>query len=382
MEDRNMRSRSCGARRGFTLVELLVVIAIIGVLVALLLPAVQAAREAARRTQCTTNLKNVALGVLNYHDAKGSFPAPMSMPDVSFEPLYPTRLFGNWAIDILPYIEQAGLYQRFQYSKRTTDAGYPKRLGDDANREPRGTELSIMRCPSDARAEKFDGTHSGDGASPAGWARGNYGLNGFQFWPSTGLIKQAAGIDSGALASMVDYNVGMGIPSGPTSPKWSLKRVTDGSTNTIMLGEMRIGLSSQDRRGVWAMGMCGSNVLCRQAWNGATQPNDCKPGVDDTYDIQKVKDEVGDETLKQECMDAATVDSGQAVVRSLHIGGAFVALADGSVRFVSDFVNSGPIIYEGFVGQNGADSVKPENFGVWQRLNVSADGIQFEMPSS
>ena len=66
-------------RTGFTLVELLVVIAIIGVLVALLLPAVQAAREAARRTQCANNLRNLALGMLNYHDQIGNFPAPASV---------------------------------------------------------------------------------------------------------------------------------------------------------------------------------------------------------------------------------------------------------------------------------------------------------------
>ena len=90
---------------------------------------------------------------------------------------------------------------------------------------------------------------------------------------------------------------------------------------------------------MWAMGMCGSNVHCRQAWNGATQPNDCKDGVDDIYDIRKVIDEVGEGTLRQECMHGATVDSGQSVVRSVHPGGAFVALADGSVRFVGDVVD-------------------------------------------
>src|SRR5262245_12425139 len=101
------------SRSGFTLVELLVVIAIIGVLVALLLPAVQAAREAARRMQCQSNLKNIALGVLNFHDAHNYFPPPATMPpvaagqqDLQRAPLIAVRQYGNWAIDILPFIEQ------------------------------------------------------------------------------------------------------------------------------------------------------------------------------------------------------------------------------------------------------------------------------------
>src|SRR5688500_7922214 len=101
-EEATMRSRlPISRRRAFTLVELLVVIAIIGVLVSLLLTAVQAAGEAARRTQCTTNLKNVALGVVGFAESRKYLPPPMSMPDITYEPLYPTRLFGNWAIDIL-----------------------------------------------------------------------------------------------------------------------------------------------------------------------------------------------------------------------------------------------------------------------------------------
>ena len=373
-----MRGGLGNSRRGFTLVELLVVIAIIGVLVALLLPAVQAAREAARRTQCTTNLKNLSLAVLGYHDSKKYFPAPMTMPVTGYEPLYPTRLFGNWAIDILPFIEQQGLYQRFKYQKRTSDP--LQRLGDDVNREPRGTELAIMRCPSDGNTEKFDGTASGDGTSPAGWARGNYGLNGFQFWPSAGLIRQAAGLDSGGLASNVDFNVGMGIVSWPNTSNWSLKRVTDGASNTIMLAELRTGMNSLDRRGVWAMGMCGSNVICRQAWNGVTNPNQCAEHLDDIFDISKVKDSYGAEALKLECMDADAVDSGQIVVRSLHTGGVYAAMADGSVRFISDFVATGAAELGGFVDSSIPNFDK--NFSVWQRLNVSADGQHFEMPGS
>src|SRR5262245_41405937 len=98
---------------GFTLVELLVVIAIIGILVALLLPAIQAAREAARRAQCTSNLKNVALALQNYHDARKEFPPAArwrtEADGADDNVLIDNRLFGNWAIDILPYIEEQNL---------------------------------------------------------------------------------------------------------------------------------------------------------------------------------------------------------------------------------------------------------------------------------
>jgi prepilin-type N-terminal cleavage/methylation domain-containing protein len=370
-----MRGRRNSSRRaGFTLVELLVVIAIIGVLVALLLPAVQAAREAARRTQCTNNMKNIALAVLNFHEARNHLPAPVTMPDIGYEPLYPTRLFGSWAIDILPFIEQQALAKSFQISSSI-------RLSDAVNKEARGTELSVMRCPSDSRTEKFEGTPAQGGPN---WARGNYGYNAFQFWPSASFNKDAAGVSTATpskLPQYLDFNVGMGIVSTPTSEKWSLAKIADGTTNTIMLGEMRVGLTSSDRRGVWAMGMCGSNIHCRTAWNGATQPNDCKFGVDDVYGIADVINELGSAALQQECMDAASgIDSGQSVIRSTHPGGAFVALADGSARFISDFVESGPVVYEGFIGENSPPT--ESTFKVWQRLNVSADSMTLELPSS
>src|SRR6187431_1839409 len=93
-------------RRAFTLVELLVVIAIIGVLVALLLPAVQAAREAARRMQCTNNLKQLGLAVHNYHDTNNVFPPQMMNINTSND-----RRWG-WGAVTLPYIEQGALYQQ------------------------------------------------------------------------------------------------------------------------------------------------------------------------------------------------------------------------------------------------------------------------------
>lgn len=128
-------------RTAFTLIELLVVVAIIGALVALLLPAVQAAREAARRASCTSNLRQLALGVHGYHDVRHILP-----------PLYNGRLdwrsvsFGletfSWRVEILPYIEQRELFNRFDYSQFATD---PKSQGAINH------TLAIMGCPSTPR---------------------------------------------------------------------------------------------------------------------------------------------------------------------------------------------------------------------------------------
>src|SRR5436190_5317653 len=99
------------SRRAFTLVELLVVIAIIGVLVALLLPAVQAARESARRMQCTNKLKQIALAAHNIHDVNGAFP---SGHKVTYNPTSNTQVYyANWGIQLLPYLEQQALFNLY-----------------------------------------------------------------------------------------------------------------------------------------------------------------------------------------------------------------------------------------------------------------------------
>src|SRR3954452_420257 len=162
---------------GFTLVELLVVIAIIGILVALLLPAIQSAREAARRAQCTSNVKNVALAVLSYHDARREFPAAAWVrPGTTDEILTHSRLFNNWAISILPYIEEDSLQKTFMISPVLP-------LRADENKIARGTEIPVMLCPSDVgRGNLFQG-------SSGNWARGNYAYNAIQFWPNDFLWK-------------------------------------------------------------------------------------------------------------------------------------------------------------------------------------------------
>ncbi len=351
-------------RNGFTLIELLVVIAIIGILVALLLPAVQAARESARRIQCSNNLHHLALGLLIAHDAQGNFPAPTSVrPGTNDTVLNDSRLFSNWAIEILPQIEQQSLFDSFQIDPLT-------RLTEGVNRGARSTEINIMLCPSDnGLGRPFEG-------SGGNWARGNYGLNGFQFWPNLNLTREMRGEATGSSTNpprdWIDFNIGMG---GVTQPTMSIRRIKDGTSHTIMLAEMRVGLSPSDRRGVWAMGMCGSNFHCRHASNLVNAPSDCSQGADDVFGSQDIIAEVGDGQLLAECMHPGNANmSGQSVVRSLHPGGVQVAMVDGSVRFISDLIEAGLQGASAFIGQN-ADDVKPENFRVWQRLNVSSDGM-------
>ncbi|RUL82959.1 DUF1559 domain-containing protein [Tautonia sociabilis] len=125
-------------RRGFTLIELLVVIAIIGVLIALLLPAVQAAREAARRSQCANNLKQIGIGMHNYADAMGGF------PPTAFGVQRPSlEQFGGWGVQILGFIEQPQVYHAYNF-----DLGFHLRPNQTAVR----TVLSVYVCPSTPRS--------------------------------------------------------------------------------------------------------------------------------------------------------------------------------------------------------------------------------------
>ena len=154
-----MRSTYAGAkRRAFTLVELLVVIAIIGILVALLLPAVQAAREAARRSQCTNNMRQMGIALLNHHDSKKHFPEGVHIPDVNV-PAHGPAAFG-WGGLILPYLEETNLGSQYQRSIVTSggktlkfpDYNWETAVGTGG--QPRAADLSATSvstfiCPSD-----------------------------------------------------------------------------------------------------------------------------------------------------------------------------------------------------------------------------------------
>ncbi len=245
-----MRNRTIG----FTLVELLVVIAIIGVLVALLLPAVQAAREAARRTQCINHLKNLTLGMVNHESTFGRLPASgwkgnwTADPDRGTGPEQP----GAWLFGILPFIEQQALADLG--AGQTGTARFESLQRRDA------TPISLMNCPSrrDGGPYSVESTVlNGDGMggmstySQTLVARGDYGAS----------VGDESRYDSRCLGvSPSDYET---VPRGfpPTTDTFSgitfcgnavqLRQVTDGLSNTIALGEKYIPVAVYENDEFW-----------------------------------------------------------------------------------------------------------------------------------
>ena len=320
-------------RGAFTLVELLVVIAIIGVLVALLLPAVQAARESARRTSCLNNLKQLALAAHNFCDTYGRLPHgaqvanPPASPSTNLLSAYRTPGYGpNWAVLMLPYYEQKGLYDQHA----TAINNYFPSVGVDQNwRNVRTVKLKVFQCPSDL------GTAKPCSLSGGNWARGNYGGNAGQH-----LLRYTDGKNPD------------GYSGGSFGVNWGAKLEeisnADGTVNTLLFCELRTGLSHDDRRGTWAMPGCGSSLT---AGNGADfgdsiYPNDTQEKSDDIEDCLTLRTTLGVGTSglgikKMGC----SFDNGpnnwpnwQAQARSLHAGGVQVAFADGGVRYIPDTI--------------------------------------------
>ena len=242
---------------GFTLVELLVVVAIIGVLVAMLLPAVQAARESARRSQCLNNLRQLGAAMLAYESQWDSF-APGTCyhngtengnsPDTTLN--QPTSLYDNWVIEILPFIDDAALYNQFNHNQPISSNSATASLsgGTMCNAAARAVLLPFMLCPSDSYNRRpfkgSTGTMTYNGGTSAqwndNWARGDYAANGglAAYSPYCGCPFQIAG----------PSNV------GPASNAWKVaplrgvcgancgvrsSQIIDGLQNTILLAEIR-----------------------------------------------------------------------------------------------------------------------------------------------
>ncbi len=342
-------------RPGFTLVELLVVIAIIGVLVALLLPAVQAAREAARRSQCSNNMKQLGLAAHNFADTNSSRlppfvqiynpPAVPASGQTDALSAYRTPGFGpNWVVLMLPFFEQKALYES---NAAGINNFLPSAGVDKAWRSVRTVKLKTMLCPTDLNSVKPFSLNDGD------WARGNYAANGGPFWLSSTVDSSAANVTAARGGGC------FGINKSPTLQEISN---ADGTANTIMLHEIRQGLTDNDRRGVWAMGLGGSSVTGALSIGDATVPNDNLEKSDDIENCTDVRTTLGSAgtNLGQRRMGCSN-DNGpnnwpnwQAQSRSLHPGGIQACFADGGVRFIPN--NIAQTTWQAICGRNDGET--------------------------
>ena len=320
-------------RHGFTLIELLVVIAIIAVLIGLLLPAVQKVRDAAARAQCQNNLKQVGLGLHNYHDAQGRFPPGYLNKIWPANPSLPPGHF-IWSAHahVLPYLEQQNL-------RHLLDLSYPLFDGPNAdppfsifpvNRAGVSTPVKIFLCPSDR-----------DQVVKAGYAPVSY------------VVNSGSTADSSTRSNGVFY----------VNSKTKITDVTDGSSNTVMVSESTIGVggepfttSIQDARLVHVELLFRpvSPSLCNNAAGlyGTQKGYSWADGSTASGGYNHV---LVPNSSQLDCYSAFLPNPGWRAARSYHSNGVNVVLCDGSVRSVSDSVSLS--VWRALGSRNGGEVV-------------------------
>jgi prepilin-type N-terminal cleavage/methylation domain-containing protein/prepilin-type processing-associated H-X9-DG protein len=250
--------------RGFTLIELLVVIAIIAVLIALLLPAVQAAREAARRIQCTNNLKQLALGCMNYESSNQCFPMQSGNPG----PMAVTDTTPSWICGVLQFTEALPQFNALNFSLDMIGGSAP---GAFANSTVTLSKLAILQCPSESRnAPQYPFLPvPGLFAGMSNYV-GNYGgpgpiglMSGTIIPANNGLVGSAPLLSTGA--------AGPNYYPGATWAPVSIASITDGTSNTGLVSERLLGIPYPYPASVAALGTANLNRCSIHSPTGAAQ---------------------------------------------------------------------------------------------------------------
>jgi prepilin-type N-terminal cleavage/methylation domain-containing protein len=342
-----MIAPSTEGRRGFTLVELLVVIAIIALLIALLVPAVQSSREAARRIQCQNNMKQLGIALQTYHTSNDAFPPAITTQGGSSPVAHTGNVWAGWTIAVLPFIEHQSLHDAFDLTQPISDA---------VNRTGRSTRVSVMSCPSEPNASVACSRAGGD------WARGNYGAN-------IGMLNPGDTLRNGSTRDL--WNARQRGVMG-ANEALTIAQIRDGTSNTMLVLELRSGLAPVDIRGTWAMGQCGASSVCSYGNNvqpAIPGPNVCTPLADDQNEGETVVNvAIGEDYARRECMFLDNSPNWQSFPRSTHIGGIVVGFADGSVHFISDYIESGSVTC------GPRDPCNVGQYRTWQHLIASGDG--------
>lgn len=298
-------------KQGFTLVELLVVIAIIGVLVALLLPAVQAAREAARRMQCKNHLKQLALAMHNYHDVNSAFP-------IGALPVGGDYDGHSWYSRILPQIEQTALFNTLNFGAI---------VGNNNNPDLRSTKLPAHFCPSD-NAMMQEATNNTWKVWRTNYAANFGNTNYGQTTKSSETFK--------------------GAPFGITNA-FNFGTITDGTSNTLLMGEI-VTPKDAGWQGYYGVPMYAGGA----GFTGWFTPNSLGP--DEM--ARKCFNENLNTAVAAKCSSAGSnqgdVANQVATLRSKHTGGVNTALADGSVHFLSQNIDL--VLYRALSSAQGGEA--------------------------
>ena len=408
----HQRIRTIDRQQGFTLIELLVVIAIIGVMVGLLLPAVQAAREAARRMSCSNNLKQIGLGIHNYHAAYNQLPVQGTGTGTNGNPWWLNVANGaatrnnlqlSFLVGILPFVEQQALWESI-----STPASPTAPMGPTPQLVaflPWATEVSTYRCPSDpgrsrptTTARTNDAACLGDSIRAMTWGP----------LDDNGLANQAFALESRASHRGVFVS----------HQKTNFKDVLDGTSNTIMCGEIATILGStgnNDNRTITLTNQAAASVYNNPSFcNNPPHINASRPGYwATTYAVglspldafsngrgsqyasaattqtcfntilppNRELCSVGDEPAIGGGADPGNITSntnggmfrsGVVPPSSRHSGGAHVLMTDGAVRFVTESIEAGndkaPMVLVS--GSGPTASGAPSPYGLWGSLGT------------
>jgi prepilin-type N-terminal cleavage/methylation domain-containing protein/prepilin-type processing-associated H-X9-DG protein len=346
--------QSLSMRFAFTLIELLVVIAIIAILIGLLLPAVQKVREAAARTQCENNLKQIALAMHGYHDAQQKLPPPVTCPgnNCNFSNARDPNYGATWAILVLPYIEQNNLYNQFNLTLPVAN--------NTTNAAACATIVKTYLCPSN-NATNDNGVVLGTGGFgfTNTMALGNYGVN-IGIGPSH--TQTATSTQAGRRSPFPTQTSNNTAQSGQT-----LISITDGTSNTLMLSEfLNSSDSVQDNVwGAWGQGTSASVSACNGS-SSCTSPipaanvkvpnGDARIATQTEYPVACDQGNYAPGLTLPDANIFTCIDEGNSQsARSRHTGGVNIALCDGSVRFVSNSV--APLTWAALFSMDGQEIV-------------------------